>query len=72
MFIVALGLRPTAGRERAAGVQDPGQVPEHGSGIVARGLVSVIARPGQWLQDELEVPALGCAIVGVAGERGRV
>jgi len=53
MFIVALGRRPTAGRERAAGVQDPGQVPEHGAWIVARGLVPVIARTGQRFQDEL-------------------
>ena len=71
MLVVGVGIGPTAGREGAAGVQDPGQMPEHGSRIVA-GLVPVIAWPGQWLQDELQVPASVGRHRLRAGERGQV
>src|ERR1700735_4370706 len=67
-LVVAGLVGAAAGREGAAVVQDPGQVPERDPGIVALGLVPVVARSGEVLQVEHEVP--GGAGSGGAGEGG--
>jgi hypothetical protein len=47
VFIVARLFGAAAGRERAAAVEDPGQMPEFDSGVVSGGLVAVVAWSGQ-------------------------